>query len=84
MGSLINAFNPSQGTTGNVTDDINKICLQFVYVAIGTGIASYLEVGPCAHALCTVPFYPVSKFIPAVTVWDASKNLVARTAESRP
>ena len=67
LGSLINAFNPSGGTTGNVTDDINNVCLQFVYVAIGTGIASYLEVGPCTYVLCTVPYCHVSKYVPAAT-----------------
>lgn len=48
FGSLINAFNPTGGgdafEADDLTSEINKVCLQFVYVAIGTAIASYLEV----------------------------------------
>lgn len=46
FGSLINAFNPSSTNMSSeeLTSEINKICLQFIYVAIGTAIASYLEV----------------------------------------
>lgn len=48
FGSLINAFNPTGGgdafSSDDLTTEINKVCLQFVYVAIGTAIASYLEV----------------------------------------
>lgn len=47
FGSLINAFNPD-GPEVNFTAEINKICLQFVYVAIGTIVASYFEVNPRA------------------------------------
>ncbi|KAK1378508.1 ABC transporter B family member 9 [Heracleum sosnowskyi] len=42
MSQLINTFGKSGGT--NITHEISKVCLLYVYLAIGAGIASSLQV----------------------------------------
>ncbi|KAL5990082.1 hypothetical protein ACLOJK_010979 [Asimina triloba] len=41
FGRIINSFGVS--STGAVLHNVSQICLEFVYLAIGTGVASFLQ-----------------------------------------
>ncbi|KAL0539171.1 hypothetical protein IC582_023352 [Cucumis melo] len=43
FGQLINSFGSNQGTH-NVVSAVSKVCLKFVYLAIGTAVAAFLQV----------------------------------------
>ncbi|XP_019418665.1 PREDICTED: ABC transporter B family member 11-like [Lupinus angustifolius] len=44
LGQVINTFGSNQTNNANVVDDVSKICLKFVYLAMGTGVAAFLQV----------------------------------------
>ncbi|KAK7259123.1 hypothetical protein RIF29_24721 [Crotalaria pallida] len=44
LGQVINNFGSNQSSNSNVVDDVSKICLKYVYLGIGTGVASFLQV----------------------------------------
>ncbi|CAM8890594.1 unnamed protein product [Rhodiola kirilowii] len=44
MGKTINAFGGGSSDTRYVVDEVTKVALQFVYLAIGTGVAAFLQV----------------------------------------
>ncbi|KAK7259118.1 hypothetical protein RIF29_24716 [Crotalaria pallida] len=44
LGQVINNFGDNQSSTTNIVNDVSKICLKYVYLGIGTGVAAFLQV----------------------------------------
>ncbi|CAL0311170.1 unnamed protein product [Lupinus luteus] len=43
FGQVINSFGNNQSTNSNVVSDVSKICLKYVYLGIGIGVAAFLR-----------------------------------------
>ncbi|KAJ7950463.1 ABC transporter B family protein [Quillaja saponaria] len=43
-GELVNSFGNNQSNSNNIVDEVSKVCLKFVYLAVGTGLAAFFQV----------------------------------------
>ncbi|KAJ0829568.1 putative Type I protein exporter [Helianthus annuus] len=44
LGDLINSFGQTQSNTNHIVEVVSKVTLKFVYLAVGCGVASFLQV----------------------------------------